>query len=49
MPDDCNNTREAIRRFLEDREDYLLGITVIEREEPTITLEELEQRLGLTF
>jgi len=39
--------REAIRQFLEDREDYLLGLAVLERHEPTISLEELERRLGL--
>jgi RHH-type rel operon transcriptional repressor/antitoxin RelB len=39
--------REAIRQYLEDREDYLKGISVLERREPTITLEELERRLGL--
>jgi RHH-type transcriptional regulator, rel operon repressor / antitoxin RelB len=39
--------REAIRRFLEDREDYLLGIAVLERNEPTISLDELERRLGM--
>lgn len=39
--------REAIRQFLEEREDYLKGIAVLERREPTITLEELERRLGL--
>jgi RHH-type rel operon transcriptional repressor/antitoxin RelB len=39
--------REAIRRYLEDREDYLLGIAVLERNEPAISLEELERRLGL--
>ncbi len=39
--------REAIRQFLEDREDYLKGIAVLERREPTITLRELERRLGL--
>jgi RHH-type transcriptional regulator, rel operon repressor / antitoxin RelB len=39
--------REAIRRFLEDREDYLKGIAALERREPTITLDELERRLGL--
>lgn len=39
--------REAIRQFLEDREDYLLGIAILERHEPTISLEELERRLGL--
>jgi RHH-type rel operon transcriptional repressor/antitoxin RelB len=39
--------REAIRQYLEDREDYLLGISVLERQEPTISLRELERRLGL--
>ena len=39
--------KEAIRQFLEDREDYLLGIAVLERNEPTVSLEELERRLGL--
>ncbi len=39
--------KEAIRQFLEDREDYLLAIAVLERNEPTISLEELERRLGL--
>jgi len=39
--------REAIRQYLEDREDYLKGIAVLERREPTITLAELERRLGL--
>jgi RHH-type transcriptional regulator, rel operon repressor / antitoxin RelB len=39
--------REAIRRFLEDREDYLKGIAILERNEPRISLEELERRLGL--
>lgn len=38
---------EAIRQYLEDREDYLKGIAALERREPTITLEELERRLGL--
>jgi len=39
--------REAIRQYLEDREDYLAGIAVLERQEPTISLKELERRLGL--
>ena len=39
--------REAIRQYLEDREDYLLGLSVLERNEPTISLKDLEQRLGL--
>jgi len=40
--------REAIRQYLEDREDYLKGIAASERREPTITLEELERRLSAT-
>jgi RHH-type transcriptional regulator, rel operon repressor / antitoxin RelB len=39
--------REAIRQYLEDREDYLLGLSVLERNEPTISLRDLERRLGL--
>ncbi len=39
--------REAIRQYLEDREDYLRGIAALERQEATITLHELERRLGL--
>ncbi len=39
--------REAVRQYLEDREDYLKAIAVLERREPAITLDELERRLGL--
>jgi RHH-type rel operon transcriptional repressor/antitoxin RelB len=39
--------RKALRQFLEDREDYLQGIAARERREPTITLDELQRRLGL--
>jgi len=39
--------REAIRQYLEDREDYLLGLSVLERNEPTISLKDLERHLGL--
>jgi len=38
--------REAIRQYLEDREDYMKGVAALERREPTITLKELEWRLG---
>jgi RHH-type rel operon transcriptional repressor/antitoxin RelB len=37
----------AIRQYLEDREDYLLGIATLERNEPRISLEDLERELGL--
>jgi RHH-type transcriptional regulator, rel operon repressor / antitoxin RelB len=40
-----HHARQAIRRYLEDREDYLMGVAALERHEPTITLEELERRL----
>ncbi len=36
----------AIRQFLEDREDYLLGIAALERKEPRISLEDLERGLA---
>jgi RHH-type rel operon transcriptional repressor/antitoxin RelB len=36
----------AIRQYLEDREDYLLGIAVLERNEPRISLEDLDRELG---
>lgn len=39
--------KKAINQFLEDREDYLLGLAAIDRNEPTITLSELEQLIGL--
>lgn len=39
--------REAIRKFLEEREDYLKAIAVLEKNEPTISLKELGRRLGL--
>lgn len=37
----------AIQQFLEDREDYLLGIAALERNEPRISLDDLERELGL--
>jgi RHH-type rel operon transcriptional repressor/antitoxin RelB len=39
--------RLAIKQFLEDREDYLKALAVLERSEPTISLDQLERRLGL--
>ena len=39
--------REAIRNFLEEREDYLKAIAVLEKNEPAISLKELGRRLGL--
>jgi len=43
--------KEAIARFLEDREDFLRGMSVLERldrgEESLVTLQELQKRFGL--
>ena len=39
--------RLAIQQFLEDREDYLLGMAALERNESRISLDELERQLGL--
>jgi RHH-type rel operon transcriptional repressor/antitoxin RelB len=39
--------REAIRQYLEDREDYRSGVAALARGEPAITaLGELDRRLG---
>ncbi len=37
---------QAIKEYLEDREDYLLGITVFERNEPRTTIADLRKELG---
>jgi RHH-type rel operon transcriptional repressor/antitoxin RelB len=39
--------RTALEQFIEDREDYLLAVDVMGRDEPTISLDELERNLGL--
>ena len=39
--------RQALENFLEDKEDYLLGIAALERKESTISLAQLERQLGL--
>jgi len=39
--------REAIRQFLEDREDYLLGLAALEKQGPRISLADLERELDL--
>jgi RHH-type rel operon transcriptional repressor/antitoxin RelB len=36
--------KKAIEEFLNDREDYLLGLAALARSESTIDLEELERR-----
>ena len=39
--------KEAIRQFIEDREDYLLAEEVARRTEKTFSLEEVRRELGL--
>ena len=39
--------REAIQSYLEDREDHLLGLAVLEREEEYLSLAEVRKELGL--
>ncbi len=39
--------RKALSEFLDDREDYLLGIAALEKKEGSITLKDLEKTLGL--
>jgi RHH-type rel operon transcriptional repressor/antitoxin RelB len=38
---------EAIRQYLEDREDYLLGIKALERQEPRTPIADLRKEFGL--
>jgi RHH-type transcriptional regulator, rel operon repressor / antitoxin RelB len=39
--------RQAIQEFLEDREDYLLGMAALERAEPRTRLADVRKELGL--
>jgi len=39
--------KEAIRQYIEDREDSLLADEILSRNEPTFTLEEVRRELGL--
>jgi RHH-type transcriptional regulator, rel operon repressor / antitoxin RelB len=39
--------KEAIRQYIEDREDSLLADKVLRRNEPVFTLEEVKRELGL--
>lgn len=39
--------KKAINAFLDDREDYLLGIAALENRETTLSLKDLEKELGL--
>jgi RHH-type rel operon transcriptional repressor/antitoxin RelB len=39
--------KKALKEFLDDREDYLLGISVLQKNETSISLSDLEAKLGL--
>jgi RHH-type rel operon transcriptional repressor/antitoxin RelB len=39
--------KEAIRQYVEDREDYLLAVEISKRNEKTFSLEEVRRELGL--
>jgi RHH-type rel operon transcriptional repressor/antitoxin RelB len=39
--------KQAIENFLEEREDYLLALAVLERDEPRKSLAEMRKDLGL--
>ncbi len=39
--------KQAVENFLEDREDYLLALSVLEKEEPRKTIAEVRKELGL--
>ena len=39
--------KRAIETFLDDKEDYLMGMAVLEKKEPRISLKDLEKELGL--
>jgi RHH-type transcriptional regulator, rel operon repressor / antitoxin RelB len=39
--------REALREYLQDREDYLLALAVLERQELRTPLAEVRKELGL--
>lgn len=39
--------KEAINNFLEEREDYLLALSVLEKEEPRTSISNVRKELGL--
>ena len=39
--------QEAIRQYVEDREDYLLAVEIVGRNEKTFSLKEVRSELGL--
>ncbi|MEE8484388.1 MAG: ribbon-helix-helix domain-containing protein [Nitrospinota bacterium] len=41
--------KEAIIEYLEDKEDYLLALARLEKNKPSIPIEEVKKRLGLKY
>ena len=39
--------KEAINNYLEEREEYLLALAVLEKEEPRTSIEDMRKELGL--
>ncbi len=39
--------KEAINNYLEEREDYLLALAVLEKEEPRTSIDDVRKELGL--
>ena len=39
--------KEAINNYLEEREDYLLALSVLEKEEPRTSISDVRKELGL--
>jgi RHH-type rel operon transcriptional repressor/antitoxin RelB len=39
--------KQAIENYLEDREDYLLALSVLEKKEPRKSIKEVRKELGL--
>ena len=39
--------KQALENFLDDREDYLMALSVLEKEEPLLSLAEVKKELGL--
>ena len=39
--------RKAIEEFLEDREDYLMAVSVLEQNNPSVPLDKVIKELGL--
>ncbi|MFZ2445560.1 MAG: ribbon-helix-helix protein, CopG family [Syntrophobacteraceae bacterium] len=39
--------KQAIQEYLQDREDYLIALAVLERNEPRTSLAEVRKELGL--